>query len=334
VDSLSFIERICAYTSATGLPPMGVHRKLTDQVLVHLGVRCIACNGTGVQSREGRRGFCLTCHGFLWCLSAHEVVRLYQIGSAAFPELRSRAPHVQKAADRWYCGCAVPQTAPRYFGLEPLPEMVPVVPDRNALLVASVAWRNGGRSEYVWTRHVSANMCVLWERIPELLLDDGRPWTEVFAWASGGFSDPAVSARRLLREGWSHTNPAYEWLAAPRMTRYFGLTEHFTAAPDGLLSGRELQSLFFAAISVRTRETKQPRWTAAPKRPAQLQTTNIGSYAFGDKPANTRKPAPATPLLRYAHKEPTAEPVAEGRVLPFRRNANSTRITKPPGSRT
>jgi hypothetical protein len=234
MDGLSHVERLCAYTSATGLPPTGGHRRLTNQLLVRLGAPCNSCNRTGGHLCDGRHRFCVDCHEFLLRLVAHEVVRLYQIVTVRFSEQCSRAPVVQEAADQWYAGSLISVTAPRYFGREPLPASAPLSPDENAQLIASVTSRNGGRSEYLQT--VCDDICILWERIPELLLDDGHPWTEVFGCARGGVADPRLSARRLLYLGWSATNPAYERLASPSMARFYGLTKYFSAASDGMPS--------------------------------------------------------------------------------------------------
>lgn len=325
MDSLSLIERMCAYTEATGLPPTGVHRKLTDKVLVKLGVPCITCNGTGLQVLEGRRHFCSACHGFLRCLSAHEVVRLYQIVVARFPELRTRIPLVQEAADRWYWGSAVPEVAPRYFGPEALPGSVPPAPGAVALRVATIVWRNGGHSQFLWTWSADDQVAVLWERLPELLQDDGQAWTEVFAWARGGAADPAQSVRHLLYSGWSVTNPAYEWLGTPRIAELVGVSQFFaTTTYSAMVSPGLLRSLFHGAINTRMGMASQPPYSdnAEPVEP----------YAYRGNPVNPRKLEPLTRLLIYKPKAQTARVVTEARILPFRRRA--TRLAGAPDIET
>ena len=324
--TLSMIERMCAYTSATGFPPTGTHRKLTDQIVMRLGVPCDSCDGSGVQFSDGERHYCSDCHGFLRRLCAADVVRLYQIVTARFPELCGRVPNVQTAADRWHCGRSVPATAPKYFGREPPPAAIPAMPDVKAQLVASITWRSGGRSEYLWTGSAADNLCVLWERTPDLLLEDGEPWTEVFAWAHGGIEDPSLSARRLLHQGWAESNPAYEWLAAPRMSAFLGLTKFFFVNRDAMLSAQLLQSFFCAAVRVRTRTTASLSANKPSKPPGTRKTLNVGPYPFGTKLADARHPMPTA--LR-AGSIPAAEPtklVAEARILPFRRSRQ--RITE------
>lgn len=242
---------MCAYASATGFPPTGTHRKLTDQVVMRQGVACDSCNGSGLQITNGKRHFCSDCHGFLRRLSAADVVRLYQIVTARFPDLCSRVAKVQEAADRWHCGKSLPATAPKYFGREPLPAAVPVVPNGKALLVASITWRSGGRSDYLWTGSAADDLCVLWERTPELLLEDGEPWTEVFAWAHGSLIDPSLSAQRLLQRGWAKSNPAYEWLSSPSFASSHSLHRAISATSAGILSAQQIGWLFRAATRSR-----------------------------------------------------------------------------------
>src|SRR5450631_1916578 len=132
---LSMIERMHAYSLATGMKPVGIHRRLTDHVVMRLGTRCDSCDGSGVQLTEDRRHFCSDCQGFLRRLPPAGVVRLYQIVSARFPELRSRVPIVQAAVDRWADRKPPPVNGAVYFGLDELPVAVPPRPDATALPV-------------------------------------------------------------------------------------------------------------------------------------------------------------------------------------------------------
>jgi hypothetical protein len=313
MSDLSLVEMMCAYASATGLPPTGAHRKLTDQVVMRLGVPCESCDGTGLQLSEGKRHFCSDCHGFLRRLSAADVIRLYQIVTARFPELLSRITNVQAAADRWHLGKPVPATVPRHLGLETLPAAVPLRPDATALPVASVTWRGGGRSNYLWTASTHDDVCVLWERLPALLLADGEPWAEVFSWERGGAADPARSAKRLLRCGWAESNPAYDWLAAPRMSTFFGLSKFFSVDFGWLVSERELGSMFLAAVQARDQTAGRP----SPNLPSKLSVIekplNIGPYNFGARLSTPKEPAPqASDPASVAGTAPTNDRVDAG----------------------
>jgi hypothetical protein len=97
----SVIEMMCAYTSATGLPPTGVHRRLTDNLLARLGTQCAACDGAGVLMSDKVRTSCSECHRFGWRLTAAEVRRLHQIVTARFPELRNPDGRLERAVSLW-----------------------------------------------------------------------------------------------------------------------------------------------------------------------------------------------------------------------------------------
>jgi hypothetical protein len=97
----SVIEMMGAYASATGLPPTGIHRRLTDHLIMRMGVRCGTCRGDGVLTSIEDRTACSKCHRFGWRLTAAEVRRIHQIVTARFPELRNTDGRLERAVSLW-----------------------------------------------------------------------------------------------------------------------------------------------------------------------------------------------------------------------------------------
>jgi hypothetical protein len=264
-----------AYALAVGIPTYGLHRKYMDHAVRRFAVPCKSCKESGLQMFGDAQGQCVDCGGFKRRLSPAAVRRLYQIVAARFPEVRARS-NAEESAQRWEARKAVTVTKPMYLGLKDLPLGVPQKPDSSALRVASITWRRGLRSEFLWTA-CEDDICVLWEHLPGLE-HAGESWTEVFAWAQGGDCDPKRSAQRLLQDGWSVANPAYDWLGSLTAAASNRLSQAFSVTSEGLLSRSQFQWLFHAAVRVRVQGEKRSQRPKATDKPL-----NIGPYHFRPK---------------------------------------------------
>ena len=298
------------YGPATRMPTIGLHRKYMDHAVRCFAVACDSCKGSGLQMLGGTQCLCVDCGGFKKRLCPAAVRRLYQIVAARFPEVRARS-NAEEAAQRWEARKAVAVTKAMYLGLEDLPQSVPQRPDSSALRVASITWRRGLRSEFLWAA-CEAGVCVLRERLPDLV-HAGEPWAEVFAWARGGGRDPERSAQQLLQQGWAVANPAYDWLGSSHCGPSLGLPKAFSVTSEGLLSGHQLEWLFRAAARVRAQAEKR-----LPRPKASDKPQNIGPYSFGKGISNAapkKLEAPHAPSVAGAVPVKTA--VGDAQLLPF-----------------
>jgi hypothetical protein len=309
------LELLGAYASETGLPTVGLHRKTMDHAFRRFAVTCDSCSGTGLQMIADARSVCTDCGGLKSRLSPAAVRRLHQIVVAAFPEVRPKS-NVEKAAKRWEARKPVTVFKPVYLGSEDLPVGVPPRPNSRALPVASIKWRRGLRSEFLWTAG-EADLCVLWERLPDLKHSDGEPWAEVFAWASGGVADPGRSVQRLLLHGWAAANPAYDWLDSLQFRKSSRLRKAFTVTAGGLLSEQQLEWLFAAAARARSKATAQRRTSAKGKVPLVDKPLNIGPYSAFTAPLNCNVPTLPAALGTSVAKAMSRTDVNPS-VLPFR----------------
>jgi hypothetical protein len=125
----SIIEMMGAYASATGLPPTGTHRRLTDQLIMRMGVRCGTCRGDGVLTSIEDRTSCSKCHRFGWRLTAAEVRRIHQIVTARFPELRNTDGRLERAVSLWGSKRRRAMDGPIYLGIETPTPRLPASPN-------------------------------------------------------------------------------------------------------------------------------------------------------------------------------------------------------------
>jgi hypothetical protein len=174
---MSIVEMMATYASTTGLPPTGPHRKLADHLISRFSTLCQSCTGIGLQVVGGATRICAGCGGFRRVLSPSAIRRLHQIVGAHHPAVRKQDRR-ENAALWWAARKSVIPDGPIHLGLETVPAPVPRAPNDAARTVASITWRRGLHSEFLWSSSDTGH-CVLWERLPRLELEDGRPWVEV-----------------------------------------------------------------------------------------------------------------------------------------------------------
>jgi len=191
--------------------------------------------------------------------------------------------------------------------------------------VASITWRRGLRSEFLWSTSDTCH-CVLWERLPNLKFEDGTPWIEMFAWAAGGAENPERSVQRLLHRGWSETNPAYGWLATLKVSSGSGPINAFTTDLAGMVSGPEIEWLFRAAV--RTRRHSVQHFPASARNAAlgANKPRNIGPYPFGRRPTGSPKNLEPRDIAEGVDARPKIN-VIDAQVLALLRERR--RIKKP-----
>lgn len=303
---MSLKEMWCMFARETQLPPTGPAYKLARHVISRFAVPCTSCNGSGSKVFDGKDSQCAGCGGFRNYLSPAAIRRAHQIVRAAFPTV-STLERTNEAARRWSVRESHPTDKPMYLGYDTLPPSASRAPPKDAIAVASITWRRGLRSEFLWAPE--GDLSVLWERLPDLLLPGNEPWAEIFALARGAAADPNRAAQRLVQLGWADTNPAYGWLTTsrPAVTAPF---KPFSVGSSGLLSAAQLEWLFRSAARARHEDAKLGPIEADSKRSAPSRTRNIGPYPF--------------PSHRTKHEDP--KPQARNaadieQAVPFRRNS-------------
>ncbi len=197
-----------------------------------------------------------------------------------------------------------------YLGVEPLLPTVPQTPNKAALVVVSLTWRRGLRSEFLWSGG-EAGPCLLWERLLDLTHHNGVSWTEVFAWTHTGTADPARSALRLFQRGWAKENLAYDWLAAPKRLSQLGVQSAFSVTAAGIVSKQQIEWLFLTAARSRAMTARHAAMVTRAKRPTAGNTRNIGPYPFDAWSSNRKAAEPRD--IRDAIIPP---PVPADRVMP------------------
>lgn len=296
---MSLIEMWCTYSRETGLPPTGPAYRLVNHVISRFAVPCPCCNGAGSKALDGSDSHCVGCGGFRRYLSPAAIRRAHQIVRATFPNVGS-SERTDDAARRWATREYRPATTPTYLGFDTMPTSVSRAPLEDALTVASMTWRRGLRSEFLWAKY-DPDLHVLWERLPNLLLPSGEPWVEVFAWMRGQVVDPDRSAQRLIQLGWTEMNPAYGWLARRKWTGT-GLFKAFSVTSPGLLAAGELEWLFRLAARVRHKNTKRQTTDADSRQPVPSGPENIGPYPFWERQGH-----PPAPGLHLVSDDPEAQ---------------------------
>ncbi len=274
---MPFYAAMAQYQLETGLPPLGLHRTLADYVIGRFASPCLTCAGARSQHLRREQANCTNCRGFQWRLSPAAIRRSHQIVTAAFPEIRARCT-TETTAKRWAARRTAPVTQPIYLGVAPLPATVPPAPFQGALPVCSLTWRRGLRSEFLWTGGRSGP-CVLWERLPDLMHQDGTSWSEVFAWTPAGTMDPAGSVLRLLECGWAKGNRAYDWLSKPTRLSLLG-GKAFSVTSTGIVSEEQIQWLFLASARVRGLPARSASMMANAKRLRPGIPRHIAAQAF------------------------------------------------------
>ena len=321
---MSIIEMMATYASATGLPPTGPHRKLADHLISRFSTPCQSCTGIGLQVVDGATRICADCGGFRRVLSPSAIRRLHQIVGAHHPAVRKQDRR-ENAALWWAARKSVIPDGPIHLGLETVPAPVPRAPNDAARTVASITWRRGLHSEFLWSSSDTGH-CVLWEQLPMLAYDNGTPWVELFAWAAGGADNPERSAQRLLHRGWSETNPAYGWLATIKPSSSSSPTRAFTLDLDGTLSERQIDWLFRAAVHTRR---CSPQHFSASARTAALaadKPRNIGPYSFGQRPTVSPKNLEPRDIAEaFSVDARPKNNVIDAQVLALRRSEKASR---------
>jgi hypothetical protein len=81
----SMIERMSAYQRATGLRPIGLHRRTADRLLRGVSQHCMHCRGDGHRPAGASWLWCETCGGLGRLMTPRALLTLRHLVTNQFP---------------------------------------------------------------------------------------------------------------------------------------------------------------------------------------------------------------------------------------------------------